>query len=185
MTIGDGTRTAVEAAIEWIERRYGDVTVERHTEADPPERFEHGVEVAEAGKLAGAGAWVEDDDGRVLFVRHPNAPEDWGLPGGGVEPGETLAETAVREVSEETGVRAEVTDAWKVRHRTVHHAENPDRRFHVLDAWFEATAVAAAVDLDRTDWNEDEEVLEARWFASPPESVVGVFEDRVAEWASD
>lgn len=55
----------------------------------------------------------------------------WALPKGHVEPGETLAQTALREVQEETGIAAEVvaplgvTDYWFVWdgrriHKTVH-----------------------------------------------------------------
>lgn len=49
-----------------------------------------------------------DDDGRVLLFRtlDPSMPEIgewWELPGGGLEPGESYAETAVREIHEETG----------------------------------------------------------------------------------
>ena len=50
--------------------------------------------------------------GRVLVVRnrrheHP-AVDFWGLPGGRVEPGETLAAAAKRETREETGLEIEV-----------------------------------------------------------------------------
>ncbi len=41
---------------------------------------------------------------RYVLVREKNG--SYGLPKGHVEPGETLAETALREVREETGVRA-------------------------------------------------------------------------------
>jgi 8-oxo-dGTP diphosphatase len=45
---------------------------------------------------------VEDD--RILLAEHvKSGHRHWLLPGGGVEPGETMAETAAREMLEETG----------------------------------------------------------------------------------
>jgi 8-oxo-dGTP diphosphatase len=51
-------------------------------------------------------AVVTDASGRVLLVRRSHPPEAgrWALPGGKVEPGETLADAVVREVVEETGL---------------------------------------------------------------------------------
>jgi 8-oxo-dGTP pyrophosphatase MutT (NUDIX family) len=40
--------------------------------------------------------------------RPPKGRLTWGLPKGHVEPGETLAETAIREVREETGIEAAI-----------------------------------------------------------------------------
>ncbi|WP_404385268.1 NUDIX domain-containing protein [Knoellia locipacati] len=52
-------------------------------------------------------AIVRDDAGRVLMI-HKTDNNRWALPGGGHEPGESIADTVVREVKEETGYDVEV-----------------------------------------------------------------------------
>jgi 8-oxo-dGTP diphosphatase len=66
-----------------------------------------------------AGGVVINDDGLIL-VREPLNHFDgyvWSLPKGGVDKGETLEQGALREVEEETGVRAEIVERipgeWK------------------------------------------------------------------------
>jgi len=52
--------------------------------------------------------FVQDDQDRVLLIRRSDNGL-WALPGGGQEIGEYIAETAVRETREETGIDVEVT----------------------------------------------------------------------------
>jgi 8-oxo-dGTP diphosphatase len=54
----------------------------------------------------GAAAVIANDAGAVLLVRHSYGRLNWELPGGASEPGESIVETALREVREETGLRA-------------------------------------------------------------------------------
>ena len=51
---------------------------------------------------------VADRRGRILLV-HDHDSDYWTLPGGIIEPGETPADTAVREVWEEAGVHVRLT----------------------------------------------------------------------------
>ncbi|GAA3430543.1 NUDIX hydrolase [Kutzneria kofuensis] len=55
-----------------------------------------------------ASAFVQDDAGRVLMIRRTDN-DLWAIPGGGQDVGETIAQTAVRETLEETGIDIEVT----------------------------------------------------------------------------
>lgn len=50
---------------------------------------------------------VRDDQGRVLLI-HKIDNDLWALPGGGHDIGESITDTAVREVREETGLDVEV-----------------------------------------------------------------------------
>lgn len=56
----------------------------------------------------GAGVVVTDAAGRVLLGLHPSGA--WELPGGKVDPGETIEEAAVRELAEETTLVADPAD---------------------------------------------------------------------------
>ncbi|MEU7019227.1 NUDIX domain-containing protein [Streptomyces sp. NPDC046203] len=69
-----------------------------HRNAKPP--------VAQAS--LGAGVVVLDEAGRVLLGLHRSGV--WELPGGAVEPGESVEEAAVRELAEETTLVAEPAD---------------------------------------------------------------------------
>ena len=58
-----------------------------------------------SSEVEAAGGVVLDETGRVAVVHRPKY-DDWSLPKGKLDPGETFEEAALREVLEETGVRA-------------------------------------------------------------------------------
>ena len=61
-----------------------------------------------ANKRLGAAAIILNDEGHVLLVKHSYGRLNWELPGGGgADAGESIIETALREVSEETGLLVE------------------------------------------------------------------------------
>ncbi|MFE6918298.1 MULTISPECIES: NUDIX domain-containing protein [Streptomyces] len=58
--------------------------------------------------VVAASAVVTDDQGRILLQRRRDN-NLWALPGGGMDLGDSLPGTAVREVKEETGLDVEIT----------------------------------------------------------------------------
>lgn len=57
--------------------------------------------------LSGVSAVVRDDDGRILLTRRVDTGQ-WAVVSGVLEPGEEPARAVTREISEETGIRADV-----------------------------------------------------------------------------
>src|SRR5690348_14344469 len=55
-----------------------------------------------------ASAIVVDEEGRILLQRRTDN-DMWALPGGAMNLGESLAECAIRETREETGLTVEIT----------------------------------------------------------------------------
>jgi 8-oxo-dGTP diphosphatase len=62
---------------------------------------------ASSQPVRAAGGLVQRDDGRIAIVHRPRY-DDWSLPKGKLDDGETWEQAALREVHEETGVRAEL-----------------------------------------------------------------------------
>ena len=53
---------------------------------------------------------IIETDGGIVLVRRRNPPHGWALPGGFVDPGESVAQAACREAKEETGLDVELTE---------------------------------------------------------------------------
>ncbi len=62
---------------------------------------------------AGVGVIIRDERGRILLEKRSDCGL-WGIPGGSVEPGESVERTAVREIREETGLTVRVTRLFGV-----------------------------------------------------------------------
>lgn len=106
-----------------------------------------------------AVALVANEAGEILMIRRTDNG-NWALPGGAIEMNESVADAAVRETFEETGVRAEVTGLLGIysdpRH-IIHFTSNDEvrREFSVVLA---ARPVGGEPTLS-------EESSEVRWVA--------------------
>ena len=56
----------------------------------------------------GCSAVVFDPQGQKILLTRREDNNQWCLPGGGMEPGESASETCVREVEEETGLKVKI-----------------------------------------------------------------------------
>jgi len=76
-----------------------------------PERYNTGYNIGVGGAVV--------HDGRLLMVRRASrrGRGNWQLPGGFIEPNETIEEGVVREVHEEAGVTARVEGVLGLRNR--------------------------------------------------------------------
>jgi mutator protein MutT len=103
-------------------------------------------------------------DGRLLLIRRGHGPAagEWSVPGGRVEPGETLAEAVVRELAEETGLEAVCEDlvGWVERIGADHHFVILDFMVTVLDG--PEKAPVAGGDAAEAAWVALEEVSHLR-----------------------
>lgn len=166
MTLTERSRRRVREAIEDLEADFG---VERLVEdrwAVPPDEYERTRERFEAGTLGGAGAWVRNDAGEVLLVRREGY-DAWQEPSGKHEPGEMLAETARREVREETGVDAALRSVALAQVVETVDEADPDR-----PAIARLVLVFGADYLGGEPRPEPGEIAAVRWFSDHPEDLL-------------
>lgn len=129
-----------------------------------PTEFEAGRDRIEAGLDWAVGALVTDDDGRVLMVRHD---DQWMLPGGEVEDGESHGEALRRELREETGLDIVAGDPLAVLDITVTDGDrSAEYSFAAYAAETDDRAVTDDPGLD------DEEIDAVAWKDDLPENTL-------------
>jgi 8-oxo-dGTP diphosphatase len=98
--------------------------------------------------VVGVGAIVFDEAGRALLVERGRPPGAglWSIPGGRLEPRETLAQAVAREVREETGLIVEVGGLACVVERMA-----DDYHFVLLDYFARITGGTLAAASDARD----------------------------------
>lgn len=106
---------------------------------------------------AGVVCWrVVDGKPRVLLV-HRTVHKDVSLPKGKLDPGETLPETAVREIFEETGLRVDLGAPLGNVHYTL--ANGRDKYVHY---W---SAEVNDHDLERAKFSPNDEISSLEWLS--------------------
>ena len=103
--------------------------------------------------------------GKVLLIRRLNPPaaDLYAFPGGRAEPGETPAETAIREFQEETGISVRNPSLFAT-YDLKGENDAPDKRTHFFLSVFlvEAdtdTVALAADDASEAGWYSPDEIL--------------------------
>ena len=113
--------------------------------------------MAEPEVLAAGGLLVRDD-GRVAVVHRPRY-DDWSLPKGKLDPGESFEDGAVREVWEETGVRGRIREELQ----PVEYVDRKGR--DKLVRWYRMD-----VDGEPDEFVPNDEIDELRWL-TPAEAL--------------
>jgi 8-oxo-dGTP pyrophosphatase MutT (NUDIX family) len=122
---------------------------------------------------AGGVVFRATEDGPEIVVCGRDSDGVWGLPKGTPDPGESLEETAIREVTEETGLQVRIVDKvgvveyWFARegiryHKWVHH--------YLLEA-FGGNTEEHDVEYDRVEWRPADVALKTLTFKNEVDMV--------------
>lgn len=114
--------------------------------------------VTRTSRSANGGATME------LLVVHRPRYDDWSLPKGKLEPGETPEEAARREIAEETGVLVELGIPLPSSEYVDRHG-----RRKIVDYWW-------MTPVGNTAWEPNDEVDETRWITAAEAATLLTYE---------
>ena len=98
-----------------------------------------------------AGGLVVRADGRIAVIHRPRY-DDWSLPKGKLDPGETFEDGAVREVLEETGVRGRIVSELEPASYVDRKGRDKLVRWYRMELDGEPVAFAPNEEVDELRW---------------------------------
>lgn len=104
-----------------------------------------------------AGALIMDGNRILLHKRGDNGM--WGIPGGGVEPGEEIRIAAIREIQEETGYHVKINRLLSVNSEEENNITYPNGdRIKFIGVLFSCEIIGGA------EYIDNHETIDLRWF---------------------
>ena len=107
---------------------------------------------------AGALLWRMDEDVLKVALVHRGRYDDWSWPKGKVDPGETLPQTAVREIREETRLKVRLGVPLGIQRYKL-----PNKNKKVVYYW---AAEVSDKSLEMSNFKPNEEVSGVHWFTA-------------------
>jgi 8-oxo-dGTP diphosphatase len=104
-----------------------------------------------AAQVLAAGGVVVRDDGRIAVIHRPRY-DDWSLPKGKLDPGESFEDGAVREVLEETGVRGRIVSELEPTNYVDRKGRDKLVRWYRMELDGDPVAFAPNDEVDELRW---------------------------------
>jgi 8-oxo-dGTP diphosphatase len=107
-------------------------------------------------EVLAAGGLLVRDDGRIAVIHRPRY-DDWSLPKGKLDPGESFEAGAVREVLEETGVRGRIVSELEPASYVDRKGRDKVVRWYRMELADEPLEFAPNDEVDELRWVTPEE----------------------------
>jgi 8-oxo-dGTP pyrophosphatase MutT (NUDIX family) len=123
--------------------------------------FPQGIEVVTTGFIK--------KDNKILLARSDKWSDTWVLPGGHIEPGETILDSCAREIEEELGLRLKPIEIFHYGEAILKKEFHRSAHFIYFDVLFEIQKDDEEIrlqesELSEYDWFAVEEALELKMY---------------------